>query len=53
FHAVVVQHEFDHLDGMLYPRRMTDLSTLVFDSEMRWFMEPQDASGESEEETAR
>jgi len=37
FHAVVVQHEFDHLDGMLYPRRMTDLTKLAFDSEMRWF----------------
>lgn len=25
FHARVVQHECDHLDGILYPRRMTDL----------------------------
>ena len=24
FHARVVQHECDHLDGMLYPQRMTD-----------------------------
>ena len=53
FHAVVVQHEFDHLDGMLYPRRMTDLSTLVFDSEMRWFMEPREVSEESREENAQ
>lgn len=37
FHAVVVQHEFDHLDGVLYPRRMNDLTRLIFDSEMRWF----------------
>ena len=37
FHAIVVQHEFDHLDGILYPQRMTDLTRLVFDSEMRWF----------------
>ncbi len=35
FHARVVQHECDHLDGILYPRRMTDLSTLIFTSELR------------------
>ncbi|MFP6749723.1 MAG: peptide deformylase, partial [Alphaproteobacteria bacterium] len=33
--ARVVQHECDHLDGILYPQRMTDLSKLIFDSEMR------------------
>ena len=32
-HARVVQHECDHLDGILYPMRMTDLSRLVFESE--------------------
>ena len=37
FHAVVVQHEFDHLDGILYPRRMTDMRGLIFESEARWF----------------
>ncbi|HWK81881.1 MAG TPA: peptide deformylase, partial [Thermomicrobiales bacterium] len=26
--AVVLQHEIDHLDGILYTDRMTDLSTL-------------------------
>ena len=25
FHARVVQHECDHLDGILYPQRITDL----------------------------
>lgn len=30
FHARVVQHETDHLDGILYPMRMTDLSRLGF-----------------------
>lgn len=30
FHARVVQHECDHLDGVLYPQRMTDLSKLGF-----------------------
>jgi peptide deformylase len=35
YHARVIQHECDHLDGVLYPQRMTDLSTLMFESEMR------------------
>jgi peptide deformylase len=30
FHARVVQHEYDHLDGILYPQRMTDHRLLVF-----------------------
>lgn len=34
FHARVVQHECDHLDGLLYPQRMTDLSLLAFTSEV-------------------
>ncbi len=34
FHARVVQHECDHLDGILYPQRMTDLSLLAFTSEV-------------------
>jgi peptide deformylase len=34
FHARVVQHECDHLDGVLYPMRMTDLSKLMFVEEM-------------------
>ena len=34
FHARVVQHECDHLDGILYPMRMTDLSKLMFVEEM-------------------
>jgi peptide deformylase len=33
FHARVVQHECDHLDGILYPRRMSDLKQLIFESE--------------------
>jgi len=35
FHARVVQHEVDHLDGRLYPGRMTDISKLIFESELR------------------
>lgn len=30
FHARVVQHECDHLDGILYPRRMTDMRRFGF-----------------------
>jgi peptide deformylase len=35
FHARVVQHEVDHLDGILFPMRMIDLSTLAFTEELR------------------
>jgi peptide deformylase len=35
FHARVVQHECDHLDGVLYPSRMDDLSTFGFVEEVR------------------
>lgn len=33
FHARVVQHEVDHLNGVLYPQRMRDLRQLIFESE--------------------
>jgi peptide deformylase len=35
FHARVVQHECDHLDGILYPQRMTDLGHLFFLEELQ------------------
>jgi peptide deformylase len=35
FHARVVQHECDHLDGILYPMRMRDLSKLSFVEELK------------------
>ncbi|MBF0333884.1 MAG: peptide deformylase [Alphaproteobacteria bacterium] len=35
FHARVVQHECDHLDGVLYPARMADISALGFVEELR------------------
>ena len=34
YHARVVQHECDHLDGILYPMRMNDLSKLGYAKEM-------------------
>jgi peptide deformylase len=37
FLAVVLQHEYDHLDGILYPMRMTDLTRLGFETEYARF----------------
>lgn len=34
FHARVVQHECDHLDGILYPRRIRDLRLFGFEHEL-------------------
>lgn len=34
FHARVVQHECDHLDGILYPRRITNLRSFGFEDEL-------------------
>jgi len=35
FHARVIQHECDHLDGILYPMRMEDLTLFGFEEEIR------------------
>jgi len=32
-HAAVLQHEVDHLDGLLYPMQMTDMTTFGFNAE--------------------
>ncbi|MDX8392257.1 MAG: peptide deformylase [Mariprofundaceae bacterium] len=34
FHARVVQHECDHLDGVLYPMRITDMCNFGFEDEL-------------------
>ena len=34
FHAIVVQHECDHLDGILYPMRISDMSYFGFEDEL-------------------
>ena len=34
FHAGVVQHEYDHLDGILYPMRMNDFQLFGFNEEL-------------------
>jgi peptide deformylase len=41
FHARVVQHECDHLDGMLYPMRIPDLTLFGFAKEMELMMAAQ------------
>jgi peptide deformylase len=48
FHARVVQHECDHLDGILYPQRMTDLANLVYDSEFKHVIAQAAESGDPE-----
>ena len=39
FHARVVQHECDHLEGILYPQRMGNLKNLIFESEARYWVQ--------------
>ena len=34
FHARVVQHEVDHLDGILYPMRIRDFGSFGFETEL-------------------
>jgi peptide deformylase len=40
FHARVVQHEYDHLDGILYPMRMRDFSLFGFNEELARAAQP-------------
>lgn len=48
FHANVIQHEGDHLDGVLYPMRMTDLGLMGFDTEAGRFLTPDMILGRDE-----
>ena len=48
FHARVAQHECDHLDGIIYPQQMDDLSLLMFSDQLRYH----DDVGPDEKETA-
>ena len=34
YHAMLLQHECDHLDGILYPMRMTNMADFAFVSEL-------------------
>ncbi len=40
FHAGVVQHENDHLDGILYPMRMSDFRLFGFNEELAMAHQP-------------
>ena len=40
FHAAVIQHEVDHLDGILYPMRMTDHRLFAFNEELARYGSP-------------
>jgi peptide deformylase len=40
FHARVVQHEVDHLDGILYPQRVQDLRNFGFEDALAGQMTP-------------
>lgn len=40
FHARVVQHEVDHLDGILYPQRIRNLRDFGFEDELAGQMTP-------------
>jgi peptide deformylase len=42
FHARVVQHEVDHLHGILYPMRITDFSKFGYTSVMFPDLDPND-----------
>ena len=39
FHARVVQHEIDHLNGVLFLDRMPDMRTLTFESELHHLLD--------------
>ena len=42
FHARVVQHECDHLKGILYPMRMHNLGSLMFETELQHYVASDD-----------
>ena len=48
FHARVVQHECDHLDGILYPQKINDMRYFGFCEELEknGFMQPQPCDDE-------
>jgi len=38
FHARVFQHEYDHLNGVLYPQRITDMTNFTFETELPYYI---------------
>ncbi len=43
FHARVIQHEFDHLDGIVFVDRMADMSSLMFEPEWERYTKETDS----------
>ena len=52
FPAVVLQHECDHLDGILYVDRIEDMTKFAFEEEAERFFEMADEDTEKDEEPA-
>ena len=46
FHAIVVQHECDHLDGILYPMRMDNMAMFGFEEELSQAPEEDNRGGQ-------
>jgi len=42
FHARVIQHEHDHLDGIVFLDRMRDMSSLMFEEEWEQYAKEKD-----------
>ncbi len=45
FHARVVQHEIDHLNGILYPQRIRDMRMFGFEQELNQWQKNRPESG--------
>ena len=52
FPAVVIQHECDHLDGILYVDRIEDTTKFAFEDEAQRFLDLGDQDMDEEEEPA-
>lgn len=52
FHARVVQHEVDHLDGILYPMRMEDFRLFGFNEEILRAAAAAEADDEADDDEA-
>lgn len=42
FHGRVIQHEYDHLDGIVFVDRMRDMSSLMFEEEWEQYAKEKD-----------
>ncbi len=52
FPAVVIQHECDHLDGILYVDRIEDMTKFAFEEEAERFLDTVDENMDEDEEPA-